>query len=972
MRSRTRLRLWLVTAVTGVAWSLAQLGGVANALPPYPDPPPDLAHPGTFHDTPYRANDPVYSSLGGERDREMLVVLTQFTDVANDPNATEAWAARRFFGAFPSAADYFRVTSHNDMILTPAAEDSGTANNGVVTVNAGTFASFTSLGDAQRMRRLMELANPAVNYATFDDNNDGRIDDLELIVVNIRTANPVADDPATPADETNTDSCASNRGIAGPASFDGKNMEGTLNPSEGTTGTNLITFIHEIGHQATHMRDLYGFGVGSWALSGPTCGAPESYLFGPTGWEKLHFGWGTPTVVVQDGYYDVPNVYTSGRYFMLYDPSKGTEDFFVVENRQRTASTYDQSAHDSGLAIWRSDDNVWESSTEATRPIDIMRPDGTTTDGCGAGGCYGGSPRDAWDPSDPSTPQRTMSRTWRDGTASNVAVRSIGRSGETIRAYFDVRGPGVLVDALDAQARTQTVQVKPTDANPLSFTVMNTGEATDTFAFTLQGLPPGWTASTDTKSLAAGAGSTANITVTPAADALTGIYDLEVVGRSTTASNISSTSPIRLDVILDRTQIDYTGATSRPWGEGAGFSATVRNVDDGLAPVANAPVTFRLGDGTNTQQVTVNSDASGIATAAPALSLAPGTYELRVSTPRVGKHDAASTTTSYTVERRPTVVTYTGDATEEYSDSADVSATLTDGLSGAALEGKTVGFGLGAQSANASSDATGAAATTIVVDQPAQVTTVTAGFAGDALYLPSSDSKAFTIDKEDLTFAYDGDTLVSMSVTPTLSAQATQEGDGFPGDLTRAVARFDLTPTLQPAPAAYAAPVDSAGAAATPATGLPVDLWTIDVSVPAANEYWEGASTSATELVVFDPTAQVTGGAKGPDRAGNATQLELTAQYDKAEQPAGQLQLRTSRGRFKGSAYDWIVRVGNMAIVQLEGQLDLTPAALRLTLADLGQGGAAEPDEYRGKLTDLLGTFDSGRVVATGGNLQVR
>ena len=40
---------------------------------------------------------------------------------------------------------------------------------------------------------------------------------------------------------------------------------------------------------------------------------------------------------------------------------------------------------------------------------------------------------------------------------------------------------------------------------------MNTGEATDTFAFTVTGLPAGWTATTETQTLTAGQGSTANV-----------------------------------------------------------------------------------------------------------------------------------------------------------------------------------------------------------------------------------------------------------------------------------------------------------------------------------------------------------------------------------------------------------------------------------------------------------------------------
>ncbi len=972
MGNRTRMSAWgraLLLGLLGlVGWGLLQ-SGAAHALPPYPAPPPDFSHPGSFHDTSWGANDQVYSPIGGQRDRPMLIVLPRFSDVPDQAGATEAWAANRFFGGFPSVGDWFRTMSGGDLLLTPAAETDGTANNGVVVVNAGAFASFEGLGDSARSRRVLELANAAVNFAPFDTNNDGRVDDLELTVVSVRTGNPIADNPATPADETNADNCGATR-VSEGATYDGKTLT-SHSVGLNTTLTNLMTLVHEVGHEATHMRDLYGFGVGSWALSGPSCGPPDSLLFGPNGWEKLHFGWGTPNVIVQDGYYDISNAATGSQPFaILYDPSKGTDNYFVVENRQRTANSYEQSVHDSGLAIWRSDDTIWESGDDTKRPIDIMRPNGTTTAGCGAGGCYGGTDTDAWDPCDTRTPQRTMSRTWRDGTASNVAVRAVGCSGSTIRAYFDVRGPGVLVDSTDAKAAPRVVDVVPTEASPVSFTVMNTGEATDTFDFTVQGLPAGWTASTDRKSLAAGTGGTANITVTAPADAPEAAIDVTVVGRSTTAAGISSTSPMRLQVKLHQTQIDYTGDLSQPWGEGAGFSATVRDADNGLAPIAGATVTFRLSSADGTQEVTAVSDATGTATANPAITVDPGSYRLTTSVPRFGKHAAASTRDTYTVERRPTALAYTGATTADYSDPAAVSAVLTDGISGTPLTGKAVAFGVGTQTAAGTTDSTGTAASSIVVDQPASTTTAGAAFAGDPGYLPSSSSKPFVITKEKLTLVYTGDTLVARGTTPRLAAQATQENDGSPGSFGLAQVQFDLTPTLGSTPYRFLAMADAAGKAATPATGLPVDLWKVKPSIAAGNGYWQGSGPEV-ELVAYDERADITGlGLLGKDSAGHQTQLTVTGGYSRGK-PVGVTELLTSQGLFVGLRDDWIVRVGNQAIVQAQGTLALnTPATVRLRLADLGPI-LSRKDWFEATMSSSRGVYQSGRVVPTIGDLWV-
>ena len=947
-----RAKRWTIALVLCLA--LTQLG-VAIAAGPYPDPPPDFAHPGSPH-------DPLYSPTGGNRDRPMLVIYAQFTDVTFPAGMNSAFVANRFFGPFPSVADYFANDSFNRLILSRAAEteasNGGAANDGVVAVTINSDkATFVGQTAAAQNRQLLQAADAFVNFAAFDTNNNGALTDDEL-VVNRLDADP---DPIGPG-------CGATRGVDA-LTLDGKNVA-TLRVAMDGTDTNLMTIIHETGHVAFHMRDLYGFGVGSLDISGPTCGAGDALLFRTSAWQKLHLGWIAPTVVVQDGYYLVDRADTSGEAFILYDPSKGTSDYFVVENRQRAGGTYDQSASDSGLVIWRIDDAQYNSGNESVRPIDIMRPDGATNPGCGGGGCYGGSNGDAWDPSDSASPQRTMNRTWRDGTAANVAVRAIGPSGTAIRTYFDVRGPGVLVDPTTATGAPMQVDVTPEEANPVSFTVMNTGEATDTFNFTVGGLPAGWTATVDTQTLGASTGSVANVQVTVPADAPVGVVTVKAIGTSTTDSSVKVECEFTLRVVLHQTSITYTGLTSVPYGEPAGFRAQVNDVTDPTDIVAGATITFTLSDGVSTQTATAVTDASGLATANPILTVLPGNYSLAVSMARFGKHDAASASATYTVERRPTTLIYTGDLTAEYSDPAAVSAVLTDTLSGAPLAGKPITFTLGTQSATATTDASGVASAVIVVDQPAGSVTVGAAFGGDVIYLPSTDSDPFTIDKEDLTFVYTGDTLVGLGTTPMLASQATQEADGYPGDLSRAEATFHLEPTLSTTPFDYTTGVNAGGQSSTPATGLPVDLWTITIAVPASNQYWEGASLAPAELVLYDPAASIGGGGHGTDSGSGKVSVTLTGRYHDST-PKGQVQLRASAGRFKGEGFAWIVVVGNQSIFQIGGDLDGQPATLRLRLRDAGEPAAG--DTFSARLTGSGGAtlYDSGLVTLEGGNLQV-
>ena len=420
-----------------LAAMLVATGSVANAAGPYPNPLPDFAHPGSPH-------QPFFSPKGGDLDRPMLVVFAKFTDVAHQNfSATAAAIAGRAFGSFPSVRDYFSSVSFSKLVLSAAPESdstaSGAANDGVVSVGIGmTQAAFDGQPAADQNMQALQAADSAVNFAQFDANNDGKVTNEELIVLFVKTAP--------------TNQCGANFGVSN-VSLDGKTMALGKMAIVGED-TNTMTWAHEIGHQAGDMRDLYGFGVGTLDIAGPTCGGTGAgSLREPNSWQKLHWGWIAPTVVTSDGYYSVSRYDTTGASFLLYDPGKNTDNYFLVENRVRQNGTYDQNASDEGLVIWRVDDAKYGSQSDSIRPVEIMRPDGTATPGgtpCGQSTCfYPGSTTDAWDPSDVNTPQRTMSQTWRDGTSSNVAVRAIGDAGSVIRAFFDVRGPGILVDTYD-------------------------------------------------------------------------------------------------------------------------------------------------------------------------------------------------------------------------------------------------------------------------------------------------------------------------------------------------------------------------------------------------------------------------------------------------------------------------------------------------------------------------------------------
>lgn len=612
-----RLEVLFVSALLALVLAGSAHGAV------YPSPPHDFSHPGTTH----VGRNALFSSLGGNEDRPILVIYARWTDVDYPAAFDAATVARRFFGTgfpsttFPSVGDYFRRLSFNRLFLFPAAETQGVSNDGVVQVTVPeTKAEFFTRSNGARNKILLQLADPYVDFTSFDVDGSDTLDNLELVV------NALEAEPTLPLWQ----GC----GIArnpDPMSLDGIGLT-NLTLAMNNTATNLITIIHENAHVAMDMVDLYGFDTAGFDLGSATCSLPDSTLFAPSPWHKLHWGWITPTVVSKDGYYDVRRADTTGDAFLLYDPDHGTEDYFLVENRRMTPETYDRGTSGNGLVIWRiADDQLGVAS--GIPPIGLVRPTpGALT----------------WDAANTVLP-RTMSAPWADGTASNVAVRAIGVAGEVVRAYLDVRGPGILVDTYPVD-RAGPVRLTAGRENIVDIPVMNTGEACDTFVFQAVDMPIGWTMSQGARILCGGETSFARLIVTPDADAAVGPRTITISGFSITTGGVATDAPLRVEVMLTPSKLDLSALDLRaPTGTMVTFPVRLTSATAVPLPLAGVPVTFTLAGAGGTITAQATTDTGGFATATSQLTLPPGSYSLTIASERSGAFAPASTTVPYEV-----------------------------------------------------------------------------------------------------------------------------------------------------------------------------------------------------------------------------------------------------------------------------------------------------------------------------------
>jgi uncharacterized delta-60 repeat protein len=110
--------------------------------------------------------------------------------------------------------------------------------------------------------------------------------------------------------------------------------------------------------------------------------------------------------------------------------------------------------------------------------------------------------------------------------------------------------------------------------------------------------------------------------------------------------------------------------------------------------------------------------------------------------------DSQSTTTgsfNVAVGRRATTISYLGPGAAS-AGPVELSARLTDATQNTPVAGRTITFQIGTQSTIGTTDATGLATATIVLNQPVGNVSVNTSFAGDTAYESSSSTLSFRID----------------------------------------------------------------------------------------------------------------------------------------------------------------------------------------------------------------------------------
>jgi len=316
-----------------------------------------------------------------------LVILVNFSDKSmqsshNQPtfNAmfnTEGYSANGHIG---SVHDYFKDQSYNNFDLTFDVVGPVTVSN-TMAYYGGNDSDGDDLRPAQMAKEACQLVDSEVNFADYDWDGDGYVDQVFVIYAGYGENYNGSDENTIWPHEWDLSSAG-----VGVLTVDGVKVKTYACAAElyGTSGTTLNgmgTAVHEFSHCLGY-PDSYdtdysgGIGMDSYdVMCGGSYNGPEGkgeVPVGYTAFERWCAGWLTPTELTTAATItDMPALNDEAAAYIIRNQSNENE-YFLLENRQSRGwfSYYDDNTAGHGLFVMHVDYNstIWSNNAPNDDP----------------------------------------------------------------------------------------------------------------------------------------------------------------------------------------------------------------------------------------------------------------------------------------------------------------------------------------------------------------------------------------------------------------------------------------------------------------------------------------------------------------------------------------------------------------------------------------------------------------------------
>lgn len=373
--------------------------------------------------------------------RKAIVLLVDFSDKTATRAQSQFNNLLFSVGTYATGSmrDFYREASYNQLDVQGEVAGTGPTagwfraprTKAYYTANNFGFGSYPT--NAQKLTEdVIDLANPHVNFAQYDNDGDGFVEALVIICA------------GSGGEQTgNKSDIWSHKWNITPKNVDGVKIDRYfMAPEDGRVGV----MAHELGHLLCGLPDLYDTdytsrGTGKWDLmaGGSWNGSPQGDKPAhPTAWCKYKSGWVNPTVIFNQEldvtirpYKDFKDV------FKLPIGAIDSKEYFLISNRRQTG--FDSAIPGEGLLIEHIDDNKTNNTDENHYLVDIEQADGlrqlnTNANSGDANDLFPTASNNQFSVS--SSPN---SKAY-SGTDSKVTITNITRSGSNITAKINVGG----------------------------------------------------------------------------------------------------------------------------------------------------------------------------------------------------------------------------------------------------------------------------------------------------------------------------------------------------------------------------------------------------------------------------------------------------------------------------------------------------------------------------------------------------
>lgn len=292
-----------------------------------------------------------------------LVILVEYADEAFHTESPNEYFTRMLNeegfsdnGGTGSARDYFLHQSNGQFDVTFDVVGPVKLPN-----NRSYYGANDAYGNDARAEYMVihaaEILDPDLNFADYDYNNDGIVDNIFVMYAGLGEADGGAPSTVWPHSWELPD----------PVTHDGKIIKGYACANEwdlDNTPTGIGTVVHEFSH-VMGLPDLYvtsgnggSFTPGSWSIldMGPynnDGNTPPNF----SAYERNAMGWIDPIILDGPETVTLEAIHRSNNACLI--PTEKNNEFFLLENRQQEG--WDEYIPYHGMLIWHIDydENIW-------------------------------------------------------------------------------------------------------------------------------------------------------------------------------------------------------------------------------------------------------------------------------------------------------------------------------------------------------------------------------------------------------------------------------------------------------------------------------------------------------------------------------------------------------------------------------------------------------------------------------------